>query len=256
MYGEVLFESAQRNGDFMAWSGRECQDFDLFLQQRCALPAALLMENAAAALAEYIVEICETQRLRRVLLVAGPGNNGGDVLTAARHLHLHPAIDIALVAPLGLPPPPPASDQENLLQYPAWASYQALTKLNVDVQCGSVTDALHADPHLLVDGLFGVGLSRPLQETALTTVRQLNQHPAPILAVDVPSGLDCDTGLPLGEAVQARWTLSFVAIKNGFLLQQGPTCCGHIAVAGIGVSEGLAKRWWQQQQSKEKSRKK
>ncbi|MHC4575167.1 MAG: NAD(P)H-hydrate epimerase, partial [Planctomycetota bacterium] len=89
---------------------------------------------------------------------------------------------------------------------------------------------------MLVDGLFGTGLSGELREEYKELVEGINSQNCPILAVDIPSGLDCDSGEPLGAAIKASYTVTFVAVKKGFAAAgSGRAYTGEVFVASIGV---------------------
>jgi len=92
-----------------------------------------------------------------------------------------------------------------------------------------------ADADLLVDAVFGTGLQGPLSEEYQRLIEGMNACRCPILAVDIPSGLDCDSGEPLGAAIHAAWTVTFVAVKKGFTSNGAATCTGDVFVASIGV---------------------
>lgn len=216
------------------WSTAEAHAFDAWLQEELEIPAALLMENAGQALAGAVRRAAEEASAERVLFVIGPGNNGGDGLVAARQLWGSPGLEIALAAPLG-PPRNPDS--------PAFQALAPLEALEVPWWEGPLEGLAEEGFGLVVDALFGVGLSRPLAGAAAEAVRALNASGLPILAVDVPSGLDADTGTAPGPAIRAQWTLTFVAPKRGFLQDAGPACCGQVEAAGIGVSRALAEAW-------------
>jgi NAD(P)H-hydrate repair Nnr-like enzyme with NAD(P)H-hydrate epimerase domain len=194
-------------GEASAWSATEAIAFDQHLQRELGLAAPLLMENAGAALAQEALQMLAEQGLPRIVLFCGPGNNGGDALVAARHLAgAGPEVEIRL--PLALDPARAAAVDR-------W----------------------------LVDGLFGLGLSRPLEGAARAAVQLLNGSGSPILAADLPSGLDADRGVALGLAVRATRTLTFVAPKRGMTVGLGPECCGEVRVADIGVHAAYAAAW-------------
>jgi len=92
-----------------------------------------------------------------------------------------------------------------------------------------------ADADMIVDGLFGTGLSGPLRDDYIQLIESINACDYPILAVDIPSGLDCDSGQPLGAAVRAACTVTFVAVKKGFVSECAASYTGEIYVASIGV---------------------
>ena len=165
-----------------------------------------------------------------VLFVVGPGNNGGDALVAARQL-AGTDRELVLWAPLGKP---------DRAETPALQALEAAEAIGLTVATGPLPECA-AD--LVVDGLFGVGLGRPLEGRAREAVEQLAALRRPILAVDLPSGLDGDTGEVHGVALAATWTLTFVAPKAGFYLGEGPRLTGSLAVAPIGVSPAYAADW-------------
>lgn len=218
--------------DDALWTAEEARDFDLHLQQELGLPAALLMENAAAALARLIAQISTEQGLTRILLLAGRGHNGADALVAARHLAGGPW-SLRCALPLG--PPRPGSLGESALA--------PLSRLGLAPAPEASLPELLADRDLVVDGLYGIGLDRPLEGAARACVEALNASGLPVLAVDLPSGLDASTGEARGAAVRARWTLSFVGRKAGLARGAGPAHAGAVSVAGIGVHADYASAW-------------
>lgn len=212
-----------------AWSGSEATAFDRHLQEELGLPGPVLMENAGSALAIEALQLLAEKGLNKIVLFCGPGNNGGDALVAARHLAgTGPQIEIRLPLPLG------GSKQ---------AAVERLLTHLPQIRLVLVGAALVPQRDLLVDGLFGLGLSRPLEGVARTTVERMNECGATILAVDLPSGLHADTGEALGAAVRAVRTLTFVAPKRGMFRGRGPECCGVLRVAGIGVSAAYSADW-------------
>jgi len=182
-------------------------------------PPEPLMERAGLAAAE-----CLRERLgggQRVLLLAGPGNNGGDAFVAARHLRQW-WVDTRVVF-TGTPDALPADAK---LAFDAWQAAG-----------GTVTADWPADfaPDVVADGLFGIGLRRPLDERHAGLVARLAPSGADIVALDIPSGLQADTGRVLGPAVRADLTLTFLALKPGLLTLDGPDHCGEIRVAPLGL---------------------
>lgn len=217
----------------LTMSAEEATAFDLHLQEIEGMEASALMKNAGRALALFARTHAEKVGARTVLAVAGPGNNGGDAWVAARQLQAGGGFVVTGWAPLGMPHSPEGPAGE--------AARQAL-KAGVGIHEGP-TPPLAWD--LALDGLFGLGLSRPLEGAAADAVAALNASPAPTLSADLPSGLDGDTGRVLGCAVQARATLSFIGSRPGFLLGEGPAHVGEVWVADLGVSESLTLAWLQ-----------
>ncbi|MES1166983.1 MAG: NAD(P)H-hydrate dehydratase, partial [Pseudomonadota bacterium] len=161
------------------------------------------------------------EKEKRILLFAGPGNNGGDALVAARHLKQW-WLDVAVVFtgdPSKLP-------DDAKMAFDAWrdAGGRTLTE---------IPPAFHAD--LIVDGLFGIGLQRPLEGRHAELVGWINSSHCPVLSIDVPSGLNADTGAILGHAVRARHTITFIGLKPGLLTLDGPDQAGEVHVDGLGI---------------------
>ncbi len=182
--------------------------------------APVLMERAGLAAAEHARAMCG-DRARDVLVVAGPGNNGGDAFEVAAHLkrgfyrvHVVFAGDRAKLPP----------DAARALAKWESAGGTLLPEIPSGVRFG-----------LAVDGLFGIGLARPLAAAHAALVRAVNALGAPVLALDVPSGVNGDTGAVMGEAVRATRTVTFIAHKPGLLTLDGPDHCGEIAVEPLGI---------------------
>jgi ADP-dependent NAD(P)H-hydrate dehydratase / NAD(P)H-hydrate epimerase len=173
-----------------------------------------LMERAGAAAADIAAAMLGA-RQDGVVVLAGPGNNGGDAFVCARHLHQR-GYGVVVVTP------------NDVSRLPAQAA-AALAALR-DTSPAFVTSPPAQAPALIVDGLFGVGLARPLAEPWSAWVEWANGAGAPILALDVPSGLDAATGVAHSPAIRATATATFIALKPGLLTGDGPDCCGDISV--------------------------
>ena len=180
-------------------------------------PGMTLMEAAGRAVAEAAAALVPDGP---VVVVAGPGNNGGDGFVAARRL-MAGGRDVT-VALLG--------DAARLKGDAAIAR---------DRWSGPTIAAAAPLPPaaLVIDALFGAGLDRPLSGAAAALVDAMNAGSAPVLAVDVPSGLHGDTGRPLGRAVRAAATVTFFRRKPGHLLLPGRALCGRVEVAQIGIPD-------------------
>ncbi|WP_241666790.1 NAD(P)H-hydrate dehydratase [Muricoccus nepalensis] len=173
-----------------------------------------LMEAAGLAVAR---EAAARFRGARVLVLAGPGNNGGDGYVAARRLE-EAGWGVAVAA---LAPPRPGGPAE-----------AAAARWRGPVVPFEPAEAARAG--LVIDALLGAAPSRPLPGGALAVLRAAG---GPVLAVDVPSGLDGATGQPLGEVVGAAVTVTFARLKPGHLLLPGRTLCGELVLADIGLPE-------------------
>ena len=203
------------------------------------IPSLLLMECAGLATARFALSFAESTNAASFVVVAGPGNNGGDGLVAARHL--------ANRSPLPLQVLLCASDKDLERQSPeARLQSEILARSKLDVNrfrtesdFASARRPLFDPTALVIDALFGIGLRRPLAGRDLALVEAMNESGARIVAVDVPSGLDADTGVPLGAAVRAAATIPFGAPKTGLLLPSARAHTGRVAVAEIGFPRSL-----------------
>ncbi len=182
--------------------------------------AAPLMPLAGLAAAEYARELLGEYG-RKVLVLAGPGNNGGDAFEVATHL-MHWFYRVELVF---------AGDEHQL-------SEDALAALKKWRACGGSTYAAPPSalrPDLVVDGLFGIGLTRALEGGYADLIDGINRLPCPRLALDIASGINADTGAVMGTALRATHTITFIALKPGLLTLDGPDYCGEIRVADLGL---------------------
>lgn len=220
----------------------EVREVDRRAIEVLGLPGLVLMENAALGLTAAALELLDQLREEgggagpvdgEVAVVCGRGNNGGDGLALARHLAL-----------LGVAPRVALAARRD---DPGARAGDAGVQLGVLERAGVVVDEVldgaalatwlagrAAGARLVVDALFGTGLAGPLREPGLGLVRTLDRDPRPKLACDLPSGLDCDTGRPLGAAVRARETVSFVAPKVGFEAPGADAYTGRVRVVPIG----------------------
>jgi NAD(P)H-hydrate epimerase len=195
------------------------------------IPALVLMENAGRG----AVDILQTLGVRGpVVICCGKGNNGADGLVIARHLANR---DIAVKVLLFWRP-------EELSRDVAvqWHIVQQL-RLPAEVRLNAEHLAADLEPaEWVIDALFGTGMKGPLRPPFDRIVTAINAAPARILAVDIPSGLDADTGLPMGATVRAQYTVTFVAPKAGFANPLAAAWLGQVHVADIGVALQLAQK--------------
>lgn len=178
------------------------------------VPGVVLMERAGAAVVEAI---CARYSPRRTLVLAGPGNNGGDGYVVARHLHeLGWDVAVAAVAP------PRTEDAKEMAR--RWS--------------GRTTPLVQTLPQaeLMIDALFGAGLDRPLSQDLGRIARALESMRDRVIAIDVPSGLSGDTGRSIGASCfHAGLTVTFHRCKPAHVLQPGREMCGEIVLADIGL---------------------
>lgn len=180
-------------------------------------PGTVLMEKAGRAVADAVAR--RSRPGRHVLVLCGPGNNGGDGFVAARLL-----AERGYRVTLALAGERAALAGDAALAATAWA--------------GPIETIDRIDPaqhDLVIDALFGAGLRRPLSGALGTLVAQVNQTDRPVIAVDVPSGVHGDTGLADGPAIRADETVTFFRLKPGHLLHPGRALCGIVTLADVGI---------------------
>jgi hydroxyethylthiazole kinase-like uncharacterized protein yjeF len=190
-----------------------------------------LMQRAGLAAADLATSLCRLQGAA-VLIVAGPGNNGGDAFVAARHLRERRfAVSLVFAGEVGRLPPDAAAACKRFLD-----------------DGGTLLDSIPAGQRwaMIIDGLFGIGLQRPIAgrygELVLAANTLAARDRCPLLALDCPSGLDADTGKLWGTTIRASHTISFIAGKPGLLTGDGPDHCGAISVASLDLdTERLVK---------------
>lgn len=199
------------------------------------VPAGTLMQRAGAAAAQLALELPVNGATQHVLVLAGPGNNGGDALdVAARLAHSGFNVTVALFAATGAQP----QDARDALSRAQ--SGQATFVDPADPAAISVLQASRWG--MVIDGLFGIGLARPVGGAMRAMVEFINALPCPVLALDVPSGLDADTGDivgPDGIAVRASHTITFIADKPGLHTCHGRDHAGTVSVAQLDIDASL-----------------
>ena len=182
-----------------------------------------LMQRAGIAAAELAAQLTQDGK---VLVLAGPGNNGGDAFEVARLLRLR-FFEVSVVFLASAEQLPAA----------AAAAHRRFTEAG-----GTTQNRLpeHTRWALIVDGLFGIGLRRALAPPYAALVEAANtlavRDGCPVLALDAPSGLNADTGHAFSPCVQASHTITFIAAKPGLYTADGPDQCGQITVAGLGLN--------------------
>ena len=205
---------------------------DRAAMEECGIPGLTLMENAAVGAAGLINRIAQGQLgTSNVRVLAGPGNNGGDGWAIARLL----VIDGLSVVVHRLGEPRANSD--------AATNAERARAIGVPVE-ESLSRSDLTPNTIVVDSLFGTGLTRPIEDTPAAWIALVNEaDTAAVLAIDSPSGLDADSGEPLGATVRATHTVTFVAPKCGFVRDGAAPWCGAIHTCDIGTPAALLARF-------------
>ncbi len=213
----------------------EVRDVDRRAIEEFGIPGLVLMENAGRGAADIAQAMLSGIDASRIAILCGKGNNGGDGFVMARHLRNRgfpvetfytgkadaagdgdAAMNLRIVQKIGLP-----------LEEVLTADDAAALGERFDLY------------DLIIDALLGTGLTGEPREPARTLIEAVNASGNLVLAVDIPSGLDCDTGEPLGVAVNATRTATFAANKVGFTKPQARAYCGRVTVVDIGCPRCL-----------------
>jgi NAD(P)H-hydrate epimerase len=207
--------------------------FDAWAINTVGVPGVVLMENAGRGCAEFIAEKLAGKPDPRVCIFCGLGNNGGDGFVIGRQLLNRNFNVITLIC--GDPGKIKGDAKINLDILKALnASIEILDLSDADIVKNRIV-AFASNADIIVDAVFGTGLTGQLRDDSKMLIEAINTLNRPILAVDIPSGLDCDTGLPLSASVKATWTVTFAAVKKGFAVQTAREFTGEVYVASIGV---------------------
>lgn len=220
------------DNDSVVMSRDEVRGVDAWAIGEVGVPGVVLMENAGRSCAELIIEKLSGGAGRKVCIFCGTGNNGGDGYVIARHL-LNSGFE-AVVAICG--------DSEKI-KGDARINLEILERLGQAIErvdpkgkgAAGRLRALASGADMVVDGLFGTGLAGQLRGGYVELIEAINGVGCPILAVDIPSGLDCDTGEALGASIKANYTVTFVAAKQGFAKAGAAAYTGEVYIASIGV---------------------
>ena len=204
-------------------SPQDMQEMERAFLNGTAYPSMLLMEHAAQAVVECLERYAKKDG--RVLFVCGGGNNGGDGCAAARiWMQRGGKADVWLMT----------SPSRMKGDAGVNACLLGVCGANMTILYGDAPE-IGADCCAVVDALFGTGLSRALEGAALSAVQRINESGLPVIAVDIPSGVDGATGQILGEAVRADATVTFHRPKHGHLLFPGRALSGALTIADIGI---------------------
>lgn len=208
-------------------SVRQARNLDVKARVKLGIPTILLMENAGRAVSKEVLKVIRGRRMK-VALFCGKGNNGGDGFCAARHLLAR-----------GINPDVYLCGNINEVKGEAKVNLEILLRLKKKVlQVNSnnlkAIQARIPGYSLIVDALLGVGIKGLVKGIFADIITAINQSKAYVLSVDIPSGLDANTGRVLGVSVKADRTVTFVAKKKGMVRAWGNKLCGKIITEDIG----------------------
>lgn len=199
-----------------AITAEQMRHYDSYTINTIGIPSLVLMERAALAVRDEVLNAFPLN-LQNIVVVAGSGNNGGDGLDVARLLHIA-GVKVTI---LNVGNPDHASNehqvQDRICQYYKIPQTSDLNVLK--------------DASLIVDALFGIGIDRPVEGNYATAIEAINNSDAVVVAVDMPSGINIDTGEVMGVAVNATATVTFVVNKVGLTKSAGKKHAGRVVVA-------------------------
>lgn len=215
-------------------SREQVREIDRRATEEFGIPSIVLMENAGRGAAELLMRL-NPQR-RPAVVVCGKGNNGGDGYGIARRLDLcgWPVS----IWPLATELKGDAAINAEIARRADLAAFATPALASDDA-----LDKLRSWDGWIVDALFGTGLTGALGPPYDSVISAVNDSQARVLAVDIPSGLDCDTGQPLGPAIRAHHTATFVAAKSGFANGASREWTGDVHVVDIGVPRRLLREY-------------
>ena len=208
-------------------SVKEMQELDRRAIEGKGIPSMLLMENAGRCVSEAALEMLRANSSgRRVSVFCGTGNNGGDGFVTARYLS-EKGVSVKVYV---------VGNMSHIKGDPA-INMGILEKSRIDIK--EIISIIDIDADLIIDAIFGIGLKGSVRELARSIIEGLNKKHLPIISIDVPSGLDADTGEVSGVAIKARKTVTMQFAKKGFYMNKGPEHTGEVLVVDIGIPEEL-----------------
>ncbi len=223
----------------------EMRELDRKAMAECLIPGIILMENAGRNVAGEVMKMLKYSQppqaennpcAQKVAVLCGKGNNGGDGYVAARHLH-NCGIPVTVFVV--------ANISDILKEGDAAVNLRILLKMKIPIQelpdiaaMENLTKELRGYD-VIIDALFGTGLSGEVREPFKTLINITNDLRKPIISADIPSGLDANTGKVLGATIKATKTVTFAVSKRGFYLNEGPSHTGEVVVTDISIPREL-----------------
>jgi ADP-dependent NAD(P)H-hydrate dehydratase / NAD(P)H-hydrate epimerase len=197
------------------------RNFDNIAVKKLSIPSIVLMENAGKNIANIILEKFKP---KNVAIFCGSGNNGGDGFVIARHLfNNNIKVKVFLL--------------QNKSKYKgdALVNLKILQKIKISIINLSSEKIKKLKADLIVDALLGTGTKGEIRDFCKNIIEKINSFKRPVVSVDIPSGIDADSGKNLGTIIKATATVTMAAIKKGLLINDGRRCSGKIYVVDIGI---------------------
>jgi len=226
--------TGENTAAFTVMDRQTVRGFDAWAIGEMGIPGVVLMENAAKNCTQVILEHFSEQAEKGVCIFCGGGNNGGDGFVITRQL-FNQGLSVKIIL----------CTDPGRIKGDARTNFDICQKMGLSITLldtasaelfREVEDAV-AGCGLLVDALLGTGLQDELTPSMALLISCVNSHNIPIVAVDIPSGMDCDRGIPLPVCIEAAATVTFVAIKKGFVENvESRNATGRVFVADIGIN--------------------
>lgn len=206
------------------YTAEQSRNIDRYAIKQTGIPGLLLMKRAGL----YAFEILQHTypKARRILVVCGGGNNGGDGFVLAQ-----------LAAMAGMKTEVVLAAEPDSLKGDAQRAYREMTGLGMEPIPFDSVDLTNYD--VIVDALFGTGLDRPIEGSLVQWIERINRAQKPVLAMDIPSGLQADSGQVLGIAIRAAHTCTFITRKLGLYQYQGPDTAGQVHYSPLFLSKEI-----------------
>lgn len=214
----------------MPLTREQVRELDRRAIEEFGIPGVVLMENAGRGVVEVMVKV-GAALAGPIHLICGKGNNGGDGYVIARHLD---ALGVPVVIHRCCSPEEITGDAAVMCQIAEKAGLAIAPFTTIEALATALRDA-----NWIVDALLGTGLNGTVRSPYAEIIECMNKSKKPIIAVDLPSGMDANTGLPLGCCVVAQHTVTFVDKKTGMTSDEAWLYTGEVHVAGIGVPRAL-----------------
>ncbi|MBD3425961.1 MAG: NAD(P)H-hydrate epimerase [Candidatus Omnitrophica bacterium] len=214
-------------------TSREMSEIDRKAREEYGITQSFLMENAGRSVAEEVLADNYPTGSRKIALLCGKGNNGGDGFVAARYLTEKIPGELTVYI----------TDRSSVKEGAALDNLKKILDMGISVKPFDKFIVADNSPTIVVDSIFGTGFKGDLRPEIRKVSEMVNNGPVKVYAVDVPSGLDATTGKAASGCFRADKTVTFGLAKKGFFLQDGPEVCGQVVVKDIGFPQSLLREY-------------
>ncbi len=202
---------------------------DQYIIHEIGLPSVILMENAGHGIAQHLLSF---NPKGKIIVCCGKGNNGGDGYVIARYLNIY-GIKVQVFV----------FSHENDIKGDAKIHHDVIKKIGIPLEYFDQINLNHSallqilnNAEWVIDGIFGTGLSGKIDPFYFELINTINKTSAKILSIDIPSGLNCNTGKPFGTAIEANITCTLLSMKTGFLNEEAQKYLGKVEVINLGIA--------------------